>query len=142
MTGRTLTCDHGRGDRHLYRTASILSTRARPSPLSQVRHGVRPSNEKTFRSTCGSGSHTFRGCLQRLIVLDRRACVEQHPLAAELLVQPGAPRDLQRAGIQADEPHHRASFRRAPLAFRETGVATIDFIQRMDVWYPLLRIEA
>ena len=30
----------------------------------------------------------------------------------------------------------------APLGFRETGIAVIDFVQRVDVWYPLLRLEA
>ena len=30
----------------------------------------------------------------------------------------------------------------APLAFRETGIAIIDFVQRVDVWYPLLRVES
>ena len=30
----------------------------------------------------------------------------------------------------------------APLGFRETGIAIIDFVQRVDVWYPLLRIES
>ena len=30
----------------------------------------------------------------------------------------------------------------APLGFRETGIAIIDFIQRVDVWYPVLRIDS
>jgi len=30
----------------------------------------------------------------------------------------------------------------APLAFRETGIAIIDFVKRVDVWYPLLRIDS
>jgi probable phosphoglycerate mutase len=29
----------------------------------------------------------------------------------------------------------------SPLAFRETGTAIIDFVQRIDVWYPILRLD-
>ena len=36
-----------------------------------------------------------RLCFQRLVTFDRRACVEQHALAAESLVQAGTPYDLE-----------------------------------------------
>src|SRR5215471_1073853 len=43
-----------------------------------------------------------------LIALDRGACIEQHALRPQLLVEAGPAHDLERSGIECSQPHDNA----------------------------------
>lgn len=58
-------------------------------------------------------------CNEGLVTLDRRSCVEEHPLAPERLAEARAPDGLEDAGIQATEPEGDATLPDATLAFDE-----------------------